>query len=691
LRSISSNLLSTLLSNVSSNLSGVGGESAVPFSPTNAGSKLGAWYDATDAATITAPAGVCSAWNDKSTNARHLAQAGASTLRPTWDGTKMSFDGGDYLFNSSPWMYANGKVAIYMVCNIPTQNGTGIIAEGSSSSGSPVYQFGVKATAASSDNILFLRNDAAGVLSSNVTGNTITAYDGTKNLVRLVDSGLAMAGYLDGTAGTTIVGITRSGSLTLNRFAVGCLLRTSAGAFMTGDIYEIIICTDDTYAYEMEGYLAWKHGLTSNLPSWHPYKSTPPTAANGPVAVPLLTGNITAAALGDSITAYMDIGGSTTDENLENVGAYTWYNALAGNRMKFPLPANNLGIAGNTTVQMVSRMTTDLPAITYDTLFFMGGTNDIVALTASPSAIISSLNQIADYNCLVLGKRLIWSTITARSNWSTLTAPQIVTAKATMDTVNAWIMAQHGTRLGRCVCVDAYAATTDGAGGIVANMAYDDLHFGPYGAYAVGKKIKDTLVSYYGNNTVNYTTGNLLSNPTLSGTGGTAGSNATGSVATGYTLTGVNTAQNRTGSKATGDVQQLVQNITSGGATDEMRLSQTTSSGFSVGDTVYGLAEVEIPSTPSNVFEFRLELRLTGTGVPTKVTTRGFDGSGNSGSNLLLAETYSTPGVYTIFTPDLAISSGSGMSLEWRLVSIADSTTSSSLTTKITKAGIFKR
>ena len=90
------------------------------FSPSVAGSALAAWFDATDATTMfsdtagTTPitqGGSVAKWNDKSGNGRHVTQAGASTLRPTWDGSKLGFDGGDYLFNTSPFMYANGKIS----------------------------------------------------------------------------------------------------------------------------------------------------------------------------------------------------------------------------------------------------------------------------------------------------------------------------------------------------------------------------------------------------------------------------------------------------------------------------------------------------------------------------------------------------------------------------------------------------
>ena len=51
-----------------------------------------------------------------------------------------------------------------------------------------------------------------------------------------------------------------------------------AGQFMNGDIAEIIVyfsALSDTQRQQVEGYLAWKWGLLSNLPNGHPYKAQP--------------------------------------------------------------------------------------------------------------------------------------------------------------------------------------------------------------------------------------------------------------------------------------------------------------------------------------------------------------------------------------------------------------------------------
>lgn len=659
-----------------------------PFVPTLV-SGLQLWLDASDVTTITHSGNAVSQWNDKSTHARHVSQGGASTLRPTYDGAngKIGFDGGDYLYNTSPFMYANGKIAIYAVLKIPAANGTNFLAEGSSSSNNPVYiPCQVKAGSTNSDIASMARNDANTTLSANNIGNGATAYDNTKRIVRLCDSGTTFTAHVNGAQSSTIVDYVRSGTLTLNRFAVGTLLRASASGYLIGDIYEIIVCADDSYGSEIEGYLAHKHGMTGSLPSWHPYKSKAPVSTDGPPALSLVTGTVKAALMGDSITAAVNVGGNATTESFENMGYFMTYNALSSQRMLFPV-ANNKGVAGNTTAQMVARLSSDLESLDFDTCFVMGGINDVNS-ELSTGTIISNLAAIVNYVANTLGKRVVLLTILPRSTWpGGFDAAKIATAKAKINTINAWIMAQHGTRRAKVVSVDTYTNFSDGSDVARANITYDGLHPSPYGAMQIGLDVKNRLTSYYGSGAYDFSTGNLLSNGLMSGTGGTVGSNFTGSVATGYTASGSGGTGGRTASKNGNGSQRLAMAVSGGTSSDTMRLSQTITSGFSVGDTVYGLALVEISGTPAKINRSALEIRLTGSGAPTKANAVGMDDGG-----YVVAEQYMTPGQYLIFTPDLSIASGTGLSLEWRYEMKGDSSAGASNgIIDVLGAGVFKR
>lgn len=86
------------------------------------------------------------------------------------------------------------------------------------------------------------------------------------------------SGFVDGTASTTTgttntTSISNSDVLDLGAAAVG-------GQAMTGDIAEILVggaTLDTNQRQKIEGYLAHKYGLSGNLPTDHPYKSSKPT------------------------------------------------------------------------------------------------------------------------------------------------------------------------------------------------------------------------------------------------------------------------------------------------------------------------------------------------------------------------------------------------------------------------------
>lgn len=64
-----------------------------------------------------------------------------------------------------------------------------------------------------------------------------------------------------------------------NRFAIGCLADSSPSASLNGKICEVIVLDYQASTADrerIEGYLAWKWGIESDLPTSHPYKINPP-------------------------------------------------------------------------------------------------------------------------------------------------------------------------------------------------------------------------------------------------------------------------------------------------------------------------------------------------------------------------------------------------------------------------------
>ena len=86
------------------------------------------------------------------------------------------------------------------------------------------------------------------------------------------------SGFIDGTASTT-TGTTNTSSISNSSvFDIGAA--AVGGQAMTGDIAEILVggaTLDTNQRQKIEGYLAHKYGLSDNLPSSHPYKSSKPT------------------------------------------------------------------------------------------------------------------------------------------------------------------------------------------------------------------------------------------------------------------------------------------------------------------------------------------------------------------------------------------------------------------------------
>ena len=106
--------------------------------------------------------------------------------------------------------------------------------------------------------------------------------DGTYKILSWKDTGSSIIGRVNGgTSGSA--SYTRSGSMSTNRFCVGGILRASFSYGFTGNIKEIIISSpnSDSDRQKIEGYLAHKLGLVSNLASSHPYNLGSPLASSG--------------------------------------------------------------------------------------------------------------------------------------------------------------------------------------------------------------------------------------------------------------------------------------------------------------------------------------------------------------------------------------------------------------------------
>lgn len=233
------------------------------FSPRSV-SGLALWYDASDASTITLNGTAVSQWNDKSGGARNIVQATAS---------------------NQPAYTSNGMNALSTV----TFDGTNdrLLRTASDSVLTTLTRslfFVVKLTNASGERCLL---DIGNYLALTQSGTTGRWYDANPSTFTFPSANSAYSCSIvqdstsgglrvdGGTAAATGGATTSFGN---GAFGIGSIA-TGTGLFWQGDIAELCYYTgklSDADRQRLEGYLAWKWGLSGNLPSGHPYKGARP-------------------------------------------------------------------------------------------------------------------------------------------------------------------------------------------------------------------------------------------------------------------------------------------------------------------------------------------------------------------------------------------------------------------------------
>ena len=229
---------------------------------------LALWLDAEDTASITLNGGNVSQWNDKSGNARHATQATAANQpeyiastavlggKPSVGATETTGYGlvGTITpsFAAREWLFVTAYLDV-VTALFPDGFVFPTLLSGPDSFGAQRAGMGAPASAAWSTSSMWValpyRNGAE-------TTST-TALPMPATLLRFEGPNT----------------VTQTWAIGFNR--------TASGRAWRGPIGEVIavgatLSTADRQ--KAEGYLAWKWGLTANLPADHPYKSTPPTA-----------------------------------------------------------------------------------------------------------------------------------------------------------------------------------------------------------------------------------------------------------------------------------------------------------------------------------------------------------------------------------------------------------------------------
>ena len=254
-------------------MKGILSSGTIPWTPSQLGASLALWLDAEDTSTITLNGSNVSQWDDKSGNGRHASQATA-VIQPAYLATG---------FNSNPSIDfdgSNDQLTTSYALDFPFSISAAVQNDVASGS--------VRGAVGSG-----LRRPALGILSAAPAQNSFALWNpdrdrgayinNTQTTVPVIlysdaasDDRLGWNIYVDGSN----AGQVNENISTLNPANIVRIGYTGNGSeYWNGRISEVVITsqllsTDDRQ--KLEGYLAWKWGLTANLPSNHPYKLAPP-------------------------------------------------------------------------------------------------------------------------------------------------------------------------------------------------------------------------------------------------------------------------------------------------------------------------------------------------------------------------------------------------------------------------------
>ena len=226
------------------------------------------WLDAADASTIVQSGDVITIWNDKSGSGNNLSNSDASLKSPTYSSSQVNMTPtGSYLkrtisFSTNP---TSTPISLFIVANMSTYSTPVSWSDSDANALIPRWYNG----------LTYVGNGSApnGIGWATATSPIIL---GQRYVYSVVYSG-----YLGTNSvwanGNNILSVSTQGPLYRDNFQLGA--RTAVGDFMSGSVYEVLYYNynmSTNQRQQVEGYLAWKWGVQSQLPSSHAYAKAPP-------------------------------------------------------------------------------------------------------------------------------------------------------------------------------------------------------------------------------------------------------------------------------------------------------------------------------------------------------------------------------------------------------------------------------
>jgi hypothetical protein len=247
---------------------------------------LALWLDATDISTITLNGGNVSQWNDKSSNARHATQPNASSQIP-YNSTGLNnkpalvFPSASNNLSISTAHYSwapDRKFANFTVANLTNTTSAIFLrllnSETPGTTGTD-YPQGYMGTGSPSTNFFAI----AGVALT--TPQIAGLFGAPRVLAQIFGTGGVGADVHGASidAGTILQTPNCTGLLATQGMRIGSVLLNPFS--WRGPIGEVVQVSGDLTVLNrqrVEGYLAHKWEMATNLPANHPFRFTPPTA-----------------------------------------------------------------------------------------------------------------------------------------------------------------------------------------------------------------------------------------------------------------------------------------------------------------------------------------------------------------------------------------------------------------------------
>lgn len=233
-----------------------------PWTPSELGAPLVTWFDAADTTSIISSSGTVSQWNDKSGNNNHGTQT-SPTNRPETGVTTLNGLNTIAVRNSNKYLNvpnAPTSLAFYAVVDLLSTGAGTIITLGADSSTTNELFF----RTSTNIDISFDGVAGSGEGKFSLNGSSYSGFSANHTTSSAPNSG-----------GHIIAGVFNS-SFALSTFLNRPGLSSDPDGHRAGEIISTSTDLADNDKQKIEGYLAHKWGLTSNLPGSHPYKTTPP-------------------------------------------------------------------------------------------------------------------------------------------------------------------------------------------------------------------------------------------------------------------------------------------------------------------------------------------------------------------------------------------------------------------------------